>query len=134
MTQLSGTKAGVPSTPKDKETTNPIWKAAIEKYYGELRQGGLKEAAIDKDLWNIGSPDDLLSQIERLAPPEAESTKWTKYTAQLKPTLLGLGDFMAWISLLMGMNGRVAAIIWGSIRLIVQVRLHSNDSLASREA
>src|SRR6266699_2262739 len=101
MTQLSGAKAGRPSTSKDKETTNPIWEAAIEKYYGEFRQGGLKEAAIDKDLWNIESPDDLLSQIEQLAPPEAVSTnKWTKYTAQLKPTLLSLGDFMGWIALL----------------------------------
>jgi hypothetical protein len=101
---------------------NPIWQAAIEKYYAELRQGGLKEKAISKDLWNIESPDDLLTQIEKLAPPESESSKiWTRYTDRLRPTLLGLGDFMAWIALLIGMNGRVAAIMWGSIRLIVQV-------------
>jgi hypothetical protein len=102
--------------------TSPIWHAAIEKYYAELSKGGIKTSVIDKDLWNIRSPDDLLSQIEALVPAQAiESKTWTKVLHQLQPILLGLNDFTALIAWTLGMNGRVAAVIWGSIRLIIKV-------------
>ncbi|KAI4274018.1 MAG: hypothetical protein L6R35_006367 [Caloplaca aegaea] len=45
-----------------------IWQAAVQKYYNELAKGGLKGANIDKDLWKIKSPIELLDEIRALQP------------------------------------------------------------------
>ena len=102
--------------------TSPIWQAALEKYYAELRKGGIKLSVIDKDLWNTHGPDDLLAQIGTQAPSEAQAFRaWTRDLDQLKPILERLSDFTAMIALAMGMNSKVATVIWGSIRLIITV-------------
>lgn len=101
---------------------NKIWQAALSKYYLELQKGGVRGSAIDKDLWNIHGPDDLLAQIQLLAPLDATASKtWTTVLGQLKPILLGLNDFAAVVNWAFGMNGKLAAVIWGSIRLIIKV-------------
>lgn len=116
----SGPKNRPPSSPQS--PTNPIWQAALEKYYSELAKGGIKAATIDKELWNIQSPDELLAQIEGLGnAQEPKLTTWTKAMTQLQPIVLGLSDFAALTAWVMGMNGKVAAVLWGSIRLIVKV-------------
>jgi len=112
-----------PTSPQS--PTNPIWQAALEKYYNELAKGGIKAATINKELWNIQSPDELLTQIEGLGNAQEDepklTTTWTKAMSQLQPILLGLSDFAALTAWVMGMNGKVAAVLWGSIRLIVKV-------------
>ena len=35
---------------RSRSPTNPVWQAAIERYYGELAKGGIKASTIDKDL------------------------------------------------------------------------------------
>ncbi|KXX82641.1 putative disease resistance protein RDL6 [Madurella mycetomatis] len=101
--------------------TSPIWHAALEKYYSELAKGGVKASIINKDLWNIQSPEELITQIETLAPvQDARSNTWAKALAQLQPILLGINDFATIIAWGMGMNGKVAAVLWGSIRLIIK--------------
>ncbi len=102
-------------------TPSPIWLAALNRYYAELNKGGLKHSVIEKDLWNIESPGDLLAQIETLAPIEARTKTWTGVITQLEAVLLGLNDFAAIVSWSLGMNGKVAAVLWGSIRLIIKV-------------
>ncbi|KAI0387825.1 tpr repeat-containing protein [Hypomontagnella monticulosa] len=102
-------------------STNKIWQAALAKYYSELRKGGIKSLLIDRDLWDIDGPDDLLAQIQALAPPdETNSKNWATVLNQLRPILLGLNDFAAIITWAFGMDGKVAAVIWGSIRLIIR--------------
>ena len=115
---------GNPDSPKESSSpTSSIWQAAIEKYYGELAKGGVKAAMIDKELWNIQSPDELIAQIEALTPVQnVKSNTWIKYMAQLQPIILGINDFAALAALVFGMNGKVAAVLWGSIRLIIKVR------------
>lgn len=101
---------------------SPIWQAAIDKYYEELRQGGVKGSTIDEDLWSIHSSDELLQQIHGLAPADAHASgNWTRSLRRLEPILLSLNDFAAVITLTLGMNGQVAAVIWGSMRLILKV-------------
>jgi len=100
---------------------SPLWQAAIGKYYTELAKGGIKSSVIDKDLWKIQSPDELIAQIEAVGKGQAtQSAAWTQSLAQLRPVLLGLNDFAVLTSWLMGMNGKVAAVLWGSIRLIIK--------------
>jgi hypothetical protein len=101
---------------------SPIWQAAIDKYYEKLRRGGVKGPTIDADLWSVHSPEELLQQIHDLAPADAHaSANWMRLLRRLEPILLNLNDFAAVITVALGMNGQVAAIIWGSIRLILKV-------------
>lgn len=101
---------------------SPLWQAAIAKYYNELAKAGIKSSVINKDLWNIQSPDELIAQIEAVSKEQAtQSASWTRSLVQLRPVLLGLNDFAALTSWLMGVNGKVAAVLWGSIRLIIKV-------------
>lgn len=112
---------------------SPLWQAAIEKYYTELANGGIEASVIDKHLWKIQSPDELIAQIEAVGKGQAtQSATWTKSLAQLRPVLLGLNDFAALASWLMGMNGKVAAVLWGSIRLIIKVSYKLIALLQSR--
>lgn len=94
-----------------------IWQSAIQRYYEELRKGGYKGQAIDKDLWNIKNPVELLDQIKSLP----SSGRWMDDLSSLERILLSLSDFAAVTALALGMNGRVAAVIWGSIRLLLNV-------------
>lgn len=101
---------------------SPIWQAAIDRYYEELRKGGVKGPTIDHDVWSIHSPDDLIQQINDFAPANSSvSSQWVGTLRRLEPILLSLNDFAAVITLALGMQGQVAAIIWGSIRLILKV-------------
>jgi hypothetical protein len=99
------------------EPGNKIWKAALQRYYDELASGGYKGHAIDKDLWDIKDAEELLDQIRTLPAFEGAPEDLNA----LKKVLIGLSDFAAVAALALGMNGRVAAVIWGSIRLLVVV-------------
>ena len=97
--------------------------AAIDKYYEELRRGGVKGLNIDQDLWRVYSPDDLLQQIQNLTAvdPKTGSAKWVGSLRRLKHILLKLNAFVAVIKQVLGMGSQVETVIWGSIRLIFKV-------------
>ena len=101
---------------------SPVWQAAVQKYYTQLAKGGIKGPAIDKDLWKIKSPTDLLEEIRALQPQTTGLPRaWTGSLKRLEPILLSLNDFVMVTAWALGMNGRVSAVIWGSIRLILNV-------------
>ena len=54
--------------------SSPIWQAALERYFAETRKRGIKDAAIENDLWDVQTPEDLLSRIETTVPPETKSS------------------------------------------------------------
>ncbi|KAL2022812.1 hypothetical protein VTK56DRAFT_4628 [Thermocarpiscus australiensis] len=113
--------AGTASPEASKSPTSPIWQAALEKYYSELARGGIKTTMIDKEVWTIQCPDELLAQIEGLdSVQKMRADIRSKTLSQLHPLLLGLGDFAALAARVMGMNGKVAAVLLGSIRLIIK--------------
>ncbi|PYI09529.1 TPR-like protein [Aspergillus sclerotiicarbonarius CBS 121057] len=98
-----------------------IWKAAIDRYYEELRKGGVKAPTIDKEVWSIQTPDDLLKHIQNLTPTSSStSVSWMSSLSRLKSILLTLNDFAAVLTLALGMNSQMAAVLWGSIRLILK--------------
>jgi hypothetical protein len=113
---------GISEETQKENYRSPIWQAAIDRYYDELRKGGVKGPTIDHDVWSINSPDDLLQQMNDLAPTNSSvSSQWVGNLRRLESILLSLNDFAAVITLALGMKGQVAAIIWGSIRLILKV-------------
>ena len=66
--------------PAPPSPTSPIWEAALKKYYSELAKGGMNTAMIDKQVWDIRSPEDLLKQIEGLGNAiEPQSPTWKKH-------------------------------------------------------
>jgi hypothetical protein len=62
-----------------------------------------------------------------MVPKESSvSEVWTSVLPKLEPVLLGLNDFAAVTAWSLGMNGRVAALLWGSMRLNLKVSLPEN--------
>lgn len=102
-----------------------IWRQAIRKYYSELEKGGIKGPTLDKDLWNINTPMDLINQIKALESSQSlVSRSWfgsLKLSSRLETVLLSLNDFAAVTAWALGMNGKVATLVWGSIRLILKL-------------
>lgn len=119
----SDNRTSPPSNGAVPETsTSSVWQATIEKYYGELAKGGMKTSVIDKDLWDIRSPEELITQIEAFVPMQAvQSNRWAEAISRLHSIVFGLNDFVAFTTWAIGMNGKVAGVLWGSIRLIVKV-------------
>ncbi|KAI1294398.1 hypothetical protein F5Y03DRAFT_372923 [Xylaria venustula] len=121
MSTLVNEKASVAPAFSSQRTSGSIWQAALDRYYDELRKGGIKDSLIEKDLWNVETPADLVVQIEVLTPSEARGSKtWLNALGQLQPILLGLNDFAALVAWSLGLDGKVAALIWGSIRLMIK--------------
>lgn len=102
-----------------------IWTQAIRKYCSELEKGGIRGSALDKELWNINSPVDLMNQIKALESSETLiSRSWfgsLKLSSRLETVLISLNDFAAVTAWALGMNGKVATLVWGSIRLILKL-------------
>ena len=73
--------------------------------------------AIDKDLWNIKNPVELLDQIKSLP----SSGRWMEDLNTLEKILLSLSDFAAATAWALGMNGRGCSSDMGSIRLLMNV-------------
>lgn len=131
MSPLSNTNDKSPDRPhtsKEHASILPsedskIWQAAVQKYYSELAKGGLKGANIDKDLWKIKNPIELLDEIRALQPQNMGLSRvWMGALQRLEPILLSLNDFVIVTAWALGMNGRVSAVIWGSIRIILNVK------------
>lgn len=102
-----------------------MWRQAIRKYYIELEKGGIKGPALDKDLWYISTPMDLINQIKAHESSHSlVSNSWfvsLKLSSRLETVLLSLNDFAAVTAWAMGMSGKVGALLWGSIRLILKL-------------
>lgn len=101
---------------------NTIWQVALRKYYNELAKGGLKSANVDRDLWKINSPVELLDEIRALQSKNIGSSRaWMSALQRLEPIILSLNDFVIVTAWVLGKHGRVGAVIWGSIRIILNV-------------
>lgn len=99
----------------------PIWKRVIYTYYDELQKGGISGLEIEKDLWAIDSPADLLDQIHDLKVPKRMANTWLGSIDRSKNIILGLNDFAIVAAWATGMDGKVPAVVWGSIKLLLNV-------------
>jgi len=103
---------------------HPGWQAALDRYYIQLDQVGLKKTSIiEKDLWAAEGPNDLIEDIRRMTPQGLQVSKaWISAILRLEPVLLDLNDFATVVAQSLGMAGRVATLLWGSLRLIMKVK------------
>jgi hypothetical protein len=101
-----------------------IWQNAIQRYYEELKNEGYKGKAIGKDIWKVRDLVGLLDQIKSLP----SSKPWMD---DLEKLLLTSFDFTMVTELALRMNSRVPAVIWGSIRLLLNVGHYAVSPLVS---
>ena len=76
---MSGTESipqvSLQENPSSEKEESMIWRAAIQRYYDELRRGGIKGPVISKNLWSIKSPVDLLEQVRDLEPSDPRTSR-----------------------------------------------------------
>ena len=95
---------------------SPLWEKALEKYCKELKDGD-----DFVDILKIGSMEELLSQTKSLEPAGARDSASSSSLTRLEPILGHLNDFSAIVALLLGADAKSAALVWGSIRIILTV-------------
>ena len=68
--------------------------------------------------------EELLTQARDLEPPGARNRNILSSLSRLEPMLLHINDFSAITALFLGANAKSAALVWGSIRIILTVLLY----------
>lgn len=78
----------ITDSPSSSKEESLIWRNAIQRYYDELRSGGIKGPAIDKNIWNIKSPMDLLEEVKNLESPDSRASRaWLGSLRRLEPCI-----------------------------------------------
>ena len=95
---------------------SPLWENALERYRKELKEGDDYDHIMD-----FISMEDLLSQARALEPTNSRSKTPLRSLSRLEPILVHLSDFSAVIALCLGADAKSAALVWGSLRLILTV-------------
>ena len=95
-----------------------MWEKALEQYRRELKDGDDYESVI-----GVESMEELLNQARNLEPPGVQSKSILSSLSRLEPMLLHINDFSAITALFLGANAKSAALVWGSIKIILIVLL-----------
>ena len=95
---------------RSRSPTNPVWKAAIERYYGELAKGGIKASTIDKDLWDVRGPDELIRLSREISTAETVAALKDFQSLQILSDPARLPCFMIPYGLNLRFFGRTAEI------------------------
>ncbi|MCJ1396521.1 hypothetical protein MMC18_009412, partial [Xylographa bjoerkii] len=93
---------------------SPLWEKALERYRKELKDGDDYDHIMD-----VGSMEELLNQARALEPTGSRSKTPLGSLNRLEPILVHLNDFSAVIAICLGANAKSAALVWGSIRIIL---------------
>ncbi len=95
-----------------------LWEKALEQYRKELKDGDDYESVI-----GVNSMEELLTQARDLEPSGARNKNILSSLSRLEPMLLHINDFSAVTALFLGASAKSAALVWGSIRIILTVLL-----------
>jgi len=93
--------------------TSPLWDKALEQYRREFQDGDDYNVTL-----GISNMEELLKQARSLEPPASHTSSTL---SRLEPILSHLNDFSAVTALCLGADAKSAAIVWGSVRLILTV-------------
>lgn len=99
--------------PDPMNKTTSLWDKALEQYRRELQDGDDYNVTL-----GISNMEELLKQARSLEPPASHTSSTL---SRLEPILSHLNDFSAVIALCLGADVKSAAIVWGSVRLILTV-------------
>ena len=99
-----------------------LWEKALEQYRKEL-----KDSDDYKNVIGVSSMEELLTQARNLEPPGARNKNILSSLSRLEPMLVHINDFSAVTALFLGADAKSAALVWGSIRIILTVLLCSQS-------
>ena len=94
-----------------------MWNKALDKYREELKDGDDFEESL-----YVNSMEELLGQVKAMDIHNARIAKTLSSLNRLEPMLTHLNDFSAVIALFLGADTKGAALVWGSLRIILSVR------------
>ena len=94
-----------------------MWEKALEQYRKELQDGDDYNVTL-----SVANMEELLAQARSLEPPASRTSGTLRSMSRFEPILSQINDFSAIIALFLGADAKSAAIVWGSIRLILTVR------------
>lgn len=95
---------------------SPLWEKALQNYREEL--------AGDDDyqiILETGTLEVLMNDAKTLRPVGPQGRKALDSMGRMKPMIKLVNDFAAVIAVAFGADAMLAAIIWGSIRMILTV-------------
>ena len=93
-----------------------LWNKALDKYREELKDGD----DFEENLY-VNSMEELIGQVRAMDVQNARVAKTISSLNRLEPMLMNLNDFSAVIALFLGANVKGAALVWGSLRIILSV-------------
>ncbi len=93
-----------------------IWEKALERHNTLAIKDGAPAVGID----GVEAPEELLRQVESLAPPRVAGLMMSAWR-RLQAILLGLVDFMAVLTWILFVNGSIAATVPGLLWLAIMV-------------
>ena len=95
---------------------NDLWNKALNKYREEL-----KDCDDFEETLYVDNMEELVGQIRAMDSQNARIAKTVSSLNRLEPMLMHLNDFSAVIMLFLGANAKGAALVWGSLRIILSV-------------
>ena len=103
--------------------SSPLWNIALERYKVELEDNNIDEY---QAILEHGTLEDLVEQIKTIQQPNAQEKA---AVSRLDSILKFVNDFSAVVAVCLGAEARLAALVWGSIRIILTLASSTGDTL-----
>ena len=100
-----------------------FWNRALERYRAEL---GEKEEDEYQSILEAGTLEGLVGQIKTIQPPKAKARAIVN---RLELAMKFINDFSAGVATCFGVDAKLTAIVWGSIRLILTLASSTSETL-----
>lgn len=100
----------------DSKTRSPLWEKALENYRKALSGNDSYYEAILEN----GTLEELIEHAKTLEP-SSPSDKSSGTMSRIKPILDFFSDFSTVVAVCLGADTVLAAVVWGSIRVLLTV-------------
>ena len=103
-----------PQHPHSQGYHSPLLDEAMNRYRSELKDG-------DDFILDGESLEGLLSQARALEPRFIRRASPSQSLTRIEPILSHMNNFAAILAVSLGADAKAAALVWGSIRIILSV-------------
>lgn len=101
------------------ERKRALWDRAIQRYHDELHD----TRDLENSIWLTTSIEELHTQAKACVDASARSSLLGSLS-RLRPGLTYLNDFVSALAVVVGVDAKITALLWGSIRLILMVNMN----------
>lgn len=97
------------------KSKSPLWEKALENYREELSGNDYYETILEN-----GTLEELIDHTKTLEP-SSPSDKTSSTMSRIKPIVKFFNDFSTIVAICFGADTVLAAVVWGSIRVLLTV-------------